>query len=102
MRVDDARRGTRVAFIVENFEPFAVVQGPQRLDGYALEAPHVLLATMGKGGLFEGHRQTLGAGFVLARFRFQGSTQRGSEPAPASASQMREVLFEGIDARVWL
>ena len=46
MRVDDACAGARAALIVEDLEPLAVVQGAQRFDGDALQAPDVLFAAV--------------------------------------------------------
>ena len=53
-------------------------------------------------GLFEGHGQPLGAGFVFARFGFERRAQRRGEPTPAPARQVGEVLLERIDACVRL
>src|ERR1700732_4626728 len=102
MRVYDPRAGTHAPFVVETLEPFAIVQGAQRVDGHALQAPDILFATVGEGGVLEGHGQALRSGLVLASFGLQGRAQRSGEPAPATTRQVGEVLLERIDADVRL
>jgi hypothetical protein len=102
MRVDHPSAGARAAFVVEDLEPFAVVQRPQRVGAHAFEAPHVLFATVGQRRLFERHGQALGTRLVLAGFGLERRAQRGGESTPAPVCQVRKVLFERIDADVWL
>ena len=94
MCVNDPRARTRAALIVQDLEPFAIIQLAQRIDGDALETPHVFFRTMTERRVFEGHSKALGSGFILERFSFECGAQWRGETAPAAIGQLREVAFK--------
>src|SRR5207253_8562266 len=83
MRIDNARARTRATLIVQDLEPFAIIQLAQRVDGDALETPHVYFRTMTERRVFEGHSKALGSGFILERFSFECGAQWRGETTPA-------------------
>ena len=100
MGIDDPRAGARSTLLVQDFEPFAVVERAQRLGRHALEAPGVLFAAARHRRIFEGHGQALGTRLVLLGFGLQRGAQRCGEAAPATSGEAGEVLLECVDARV--
>jgi len=88
--------------LVEDLQPFAIVQRAQRLHRDALQPPDVLFTTMRQRRILERDGQPLGARFVLARFGFESRAQRCREAAPAAAGQLGEVAFERVDPGVGL
>jgi len=69
--IDDARARSRTPLVVQYLEPFAVIQGAQRIGGHAFEAPDVFFAAVGERRVFEWNGQPLGAQVVFAGFGFQ-------------------------------